>query len=131
MDTYWKTLGAVFISAILYILLEQRGKDYALLLTLAACLMVSVTAAKMLSPVIGFLGELETLGNLSNDALKTLIKIFGIGIAGELAAAVCQDAGNASLGKGLQFLTGAAIFYLSIPVFSSLVELIQELLREV
>ena len=131
MDVFWKTLGAVFVSAILYLMLEHRGKDYALLLTLAACVMVFVTAAKFLSPVLSFLGELEKLGNLSNDALKTLIKIFGIGIAGELACSVCQDAGNASLGKSLQFLTSAAIFYLSIPVFSSLTELIQEILREV
>ena len=131
MEAFWKTLGAVFVSALLYLMLEHRSRDYALLLTLAACVLVFVTAARFLSPVLTFLGELETLGNLSSDALKTLIKIFGIGIAGELASSVCQDAGNASLGKSLQFLTGAAIFYLSIPVFSALIQLIQEILRQV
>ena len=131
MEAFWKTLAAVLVSAILYIMLEHRGRDYALLLTLAACVMVFAAGARFLSPVIGFLGELEALGNLSNDALKTLIKIFGIGMAGELASSVCQDAGNASLGKSLQFLTSAAIFYLSIPVFSALTELIQEILRQV
>ena len=131
MEAFWKTLGAVFVSALLYLMLEHRSRDYALLLTLAACVLVFVTAARFLSPVLTFLGELETLGNLSSDALKTLIKIFGIGIAGELASSVCQDAGNASLGKSLQFLTGAAIFYLSIPVFSALIQLIQEILHQV
>ena len=131
MEAFWKTLGAVFVSALLYLMLEHRSRDYALLLTLAACVLVFVTAARFLSPVLTFLGELETLGNLSSDALKTLIKIFGIGIAGELASSVCQDAGNASLGKSLQFLTSAAIFYLSIPVFSALIQLIQEILRQV
>ena len=130
MDVFWKTLGSVLVSAILYLMLEHKSKDYALLLTLAGCVMVFAAGARFLSPVIGFLGELEALGNLSNDALKTLIKIFGIGIAGELAAAVCQDAGNASLGKSLQSLTGAAIFYLSIPVYSTLTELLREILRE-
>ena len=93
MEIFWKTLGAVLIGAILTILLEKQSRDFSLLLTLAASAMVALAAGKLLSPVLRFLGQLEALGNLSNEALLVLIKIFGMGIAGELAASVCTDAG--------------------------------------
>ena len=131
MEIFWKTLGAVLISAILTILLEKQSRDFSLLLTLAASAMVALAAGKLLSPVLRFLGQLEALGNLSNEALLVLIKIFGMGIAGELAASVCNDAGNASLGKSLSFLTNAGMIYLSLPIFSSLTDIIVQILGEV
>ena len=131
MEAFWKTLAAALLSALLTLLLDHQRRDFSMMSTLAASAMVFLTAARLLSPVIRFLGQLEQLGGLSNDTLLVLIKCFGMGIAGEIACSVCSDAGNASLGKGLQFLTNAAILYLSIPVFSALMDCVVQILREV
>lgn len=131
MDVFWKTVGAALVSTILILALERQNRDYSILVTVAASAMVTIAAARLLEPVISFLGELESLGNLSSDLLLTLIKVFGIGMTGEIAASVCNDAGNSSLGKGLRFLSNAAILYLSIPVFSSLTDLFFQILGDV
>lgn len=131
MDVFWKTVGAALVSTILILALDRQNRDYSILVTVAASAMVTIAAAKLLEPVISFLGELESLGNLSSDLLLTLIKVFGIGMTGEIAASVCNDAGNSSLGKGLRFLSNAAILYLSIPVFSSLTDLFLQILGDV
>lgn len=131
MDLFWKTLGAALISTILVLVLERQNRDFSLLVTLAASIMIAIAAGKLLEPVIDFLGELEDLGNLSGDMLLCLIKVFGIGMTGEIASSVCSDAGNSSLGKGLRFLTNAAILYLSIPIFSSLTDLFLQILGDV
>lgn len=131
MELFWKTVGATLISAILTLVLERQNRDYSILLTVAASAMVSIAAAKLLEPVLDFLGQLEAMGGLSSDLLLSLIKVFGIGMTGEIAASVCNDAGNSSLGKGLHFLTNAAILYLSVPVFSSLTELFLQILGDV
>lgn len=131
MDVFWKTVGAALVSTILILALERQNRDYSILVTIAASAMVTIAAARLLEPVISFLGELESLGNLSSDLLLTLIKVFGIGMTGEIAASVCNDAGNSSLGKGLRFLSNAAILYLSIPVFSSLTDLFLQILGDV
>lgn len=131
MELFWKTVGATLISAILILVLERQNRDYSILLTVAASAMVSIAAAKLLEPVLDFLGQLEALGGLSSDLLLSLIKVFGIGMTGEIAASVCNDAGNTSLGKGLHFLANAAILYLSVPVFSSLMELFLQILGDV
>ena len=131
MELFWKTVGATLISAILTLVLERQNRDYSILLTVAASAMVSIAAAKLLEPVLDFLGQLEALGGLSSDLLLLLIKVFGIGMTGEIAASVCNDAGNTSLGKGLHFLANSAILYLSVPVFSSLTELFLQILGDV
>lgn len=131
MEAFWKTVGAVLLSAILTLVLERQNKDFSLLITLAASAMVTVAASRLLEPVLDFLGQLEALGGLSSDLLLSLIKIFGIGMTGEIAASVCTDAGNSSLGKGLRFLANAAMLYLSIPVYTALTDLFLQILGEV
>lgn len=131
MDLFWKTLGAAFISTILVLVLERQSRDFSLLVTLAAAMMITIAGVRLLEPVVDFLGELEALGDLSGDMLLSLMKVFGIGMTGELAASVCSDAGNSSLGKGIRFLTNSAILYLSIPVFTSLTDLFLQLLGDV
>ena len=43
---------------------------------------------------------------------------------------ICTDAGNASLTKAIQLLGGAVILYLSVPMFSALMDLIQKIVGE-
>ena len=71
------------------------------------------------------------MADLQQGMLYALLKVFGIGMSGEIAASVCADAGNTSLVKGIRFLSNAAILYLSIPIFSSLMDLIRQILSEV
>ena len=59
MELFWKTVGATLISAILTLVLERQNRDYSILLTVAASAMVSIAAAKLLEPVLDFLGQLE------------------------------------------------------------------------
>lgn len=131
MYLFWKTVGAALISAILTSLLERQNRDYSIMLTVAASAMVSIAAAKLMEPVLSYLGQLEALGNLSSDLLLSLIKVFGIGMTGEIAASVCNDAGNTSLGKGLRFLANAAILYVSVPIYASLTDLFLQILGDV
>ena len=130
MGLFWKAAGAVLIAVVLGLSLGKQEKDFAVLLTLAVCCMVMAIAVSYLEPVLDFLRELEALGDLQGDMLGVLLKAVGIGLVAEFAGMVCTDAGNGSLGKQLQMLGSAAILYLSIPIFSALLSLIQEILGE-
>lgn len=131
MDVFWKALGVSLVSVILTLALERQSKDFSLLLTLAVCGLTAIAAVTFLRPVLDYLGELCSMADLQQGMLYALMKAFGIGMAGEIAAAVCSDAGNSSLGRGIHFLSNAAILYLSIPIFSSLMDLLVQILREV
>jgi stage III sporulation protein AD len=67
---------------------------------------------------------------LNTDLLAVILKTVGIGLIGELAGLICSDAGNAALEKSIQILTTAVILWLSIPLFESLLDLVQAILGE-
>ena len=131
MGYFWKATAAVLIAVILSLALEKQGKDFSVILTLAVCGMAASAAFLYLEPVLDFLWELEAMADLREDMLGTLLKAVGIGLVAELASVICSDGGNASLGKQMQLLGSAVILYISLPVFRSLLQLIQRILGEV
>ena len=92
--------------------------------------MVLVIAFTYLDPVLKFLQELERLADLETEMLLTLLKVVGIALLGEMSALICNDAGNSSLGKTLQILGSAVILWIAIPIFRSLINLLQRILGE-
>lgn len=129
MTAFLQACAAVLLAVIL-ILAQGKNKEMGTLLSLGACCMVALIALSYLRPVIDFLGSLETLGGLDGTMVETLLKIAGIGMVSEIACLVCNDAGNSSLGKAVQLLGTAVILWLSVPLLTALVELLQTILGE-
>ena len=113
------------------LMLNKQGKDMGTVLSIAVCCMVAMIAISYLQPVVEFLQKLETLGGLDESMVGILLKAVGIGFVAEIAGLICSDAGNSSLGKSIQILGSAVILWLSIPLFNSLIELVQEILGEI
>ena len=118
------------VASVLGLTLSKQNKEITLLLTVCVCCMTAMTAVTFLKPVMDLVHQLQALGNLNSGMVQILFKVVGIGFVSEIAAMICKDAGNASMGKALQMLSGAVILWLSIPVFQSLLELIQQILGD-
>ena len=131
MDDFLKVIGGVRIALVLWLCLQKQEKDIALLLTLTVCLLVACIALKAMSPVLDFLRQLEAMGQLQDGILGILLKAVGIGMVSELAAMVCADAGNGSLEKTVRLLGTVTMLTVSLPIFQTLLTLIQELLGTV
>ena len=130
MDAFWKAAGLVLLTTILGITIGKTEKDFALLLIIMACCITARVTASYLEPVLDLLWELQSLGNLQDGLVKTMVKAVGITVVAELAGMICYDAGNQALGKALQFTATAAVLYLSLPAFNALLTLMQEILGE-
>lgn len=128
MDLFWKALAGVLLTAVLTLALSKQEKDISLLLKMGVCAMVAIIAVSYFDPVLTFLRQLEELGDLQGDMLGILLKAVGIGMVAEIAGMICADSGNASLGKILQLLSSGVILWLSLPIFSALLEMIQQIL---
>ena len=128
MELFWKALGAVLIAAVLGLVL---GKDMALLLSLAVCSMGLAVAVHYLQPVVAFLQQIQSFSSVGDHILTVLLKVLGIGMIGEIVSMVCSDAGMASFGKMLKILSCAGILWVSLPLFQSVLSLLQQILGEV
>ena len=130
MDAFLQCCGAVLVAVVLILSLGGKGKDMAAVLALFVCCLTLLAAVRYLEPVVEFLNILVQTGNLDKSLVSVLLKAVGIGIVSEIAALICADSGNGSLGKALQILGTAVILWLSIPLFTMVLELIQTLLGE-
>ena len=126
-----KAAAGALIAAMLSLILQRQGKEYALVLILAVSTMGACLALAYMKPVIVFLEHLGDLGNLDGEILKILLKSVGVGLISEIACTICSDSGNASLGKMLQFISAAVILWLSLPIMEQVMDLIAEVLEGV
>lgn len=118
------------LSLVLILMVGKQERDVAVMLSIAVCCMIAVTALTTLAPVLDFLRRLEAVGNFGTFGLESLLKMVGIGLVSELVATLCQDAGNSSLGKQVQLLAGVVILKLSLPLLERLLGLIEKMLGD-
>lgn len=130
MENLWKVTMLILLSLILTSVIGKQEKDLALVLSMIVCCMGAMTIVSYLEPVLDLLRELEDLARLQDGFLGILLKAAGIALVTELAGVVCSDGGNGSLGKTLQIIGSSAVLYLSVPIFRSLLRLIQEILGQ-
>ena len=131
MSIFVKASALALIVSVLYQMVSGRNKEIGMLLLVLGSCVILITAVSYIEPVFAFIRKLQTLGKLNNEMLEILLKSVGIGLLAEISVLVCNDMGNASMGKTLQILATAAILWLSLPMFNSLLDLIGNLLGEV
>ena len=131
MDVFIKVAAGVLIAVVLGLTLAKQGKDISVLLTLAVCCMVVTAAVTYLTPVVDFFERLQSIGQLDSGMVTILLKAVGIGLLAEVTGLVCTDAGNAALGKALQIFAAAVILWMSIPLLTGLLDLVEEILGEI
>lgn len=130
MELFFQGAAAVLIGSVFGLTLSKYGKEFSVMLCIALCAMVILLAISFLEPILDLVCQLRDMGNLNSQMVQILFKVVGIGLVSEICALVCSDAGNASLGKALQMLGTVVTLWLSIPVFRSLLDLVQEILGD-
>ena len=128
MDDFWKTTAFVLLTVILSLSLDKTERDISAVMGIVALCVAACAAVTILNPVLNYLVELQRLFHLPDDLISILLKAVGIALVAELSASICADAGNASLGKMLQILGGAAVLTLSVPMFRTLMTIIKEMI---
>ena len=131
MAGFLQAAAAVLLAVVLCLVLGKQGKETAVLLSMAVCCMVCLMALQYLEPVIDLMRQLQSQTGIAPEYLTVLLKTVGNGMIGEIAAIICADAGNTSLGKAVKMLSSVVILWLAVPLFESLMELIASVLEEV
>ena len=127
MSEFLKIVSLVLLTVVLGLSVGKTEKDISAVLGMVSLCIAACAAVTVLEPVLDYLVELRRGFNLPDELVSTLLKAVGIALTAELSAAVCTDAGSASLGKILQILGGAVVLSLSIPMFRTLMTIIKEM----
>ena len=120
-------IKVVFIGlvAVFAILLLRVGKpEYAMAVSLAACVLILLFAGGTLTTVIGDLKKLFSYVTLPEGYLKILFKILGVAYLAEFGSALCKDAGQSAVSGQIELVGKLVILGISMPVVSALFETI-------
>ena len=128
MDIFIKCIAAVLLVLILHLVLSKGGKDFSVLLSVAACCIILIFVVSSIESVFDFVSQLQNLAQLDFDILGVVLKSVGIGILTEIVCAFCADSGNSALGKTLHIVAAFVIIFISIPLFEALIGLVEEIL---
>lgn len=131
MEQFIQAVALVLVAVIVTLVVGRHSRDISLVLSLAVCVLVLLAGAAFLEPIIEFLQEIQTLGNIDREFLAILLKAAGIGLLAELAGLICADAGENAMGKAVQMLANAAILWISMPLLRKLLALLEEVLGQI
>ena len=131
MELFLKVTAGILLSLVFIVVIAKGGKDYAVAIVVVACCLIAMAAFTFLEPVLDFARELRDISDLDHEMFTVVLKAVGISLLTEITINICTDSGNAALGKLMQIFSGIVILWLSLPLFSALLNLVKDILVEV
>lgn len=119
-----KIIGIALISLIIIILLKQYKPEFAIYISLLTGVLILILVMDKLAGVINLIQSISSKASINNNFLILLIKITGIAFLSEFAVSICKDSGESAIASKIELGTKIIIISMSIPIISSLLELI-------
>ena len=128
MDEIIKIIGIGLIALVIVVILKQYRPEYTIYVSIIAGVLILFLAMEKLSGIISLLQSISDKTYINKQFLGILLKITGIAIITEFAVSICTDAGEKAIASKIEIGSKIIIIAMSIPIVSSLLELIIEIL---
>ncbi len=123
-----KIIGIALIALVIIILLKQYKPEFAIYISMLTGVLILVFVIDDLSGIINLVQSLASKASINTSFITLLIKITGIAFLSEFAVSICKDAGEAAIASKLEIGAKIIITAMSIPIISSLLEIILKIL---
>ena len=128
MEEIIKIVGIGLIALVIVIILKQYRPEYTIYVSIFAGVLILTLTMGKISGIINLLKSISDKTYINKQFLGILLKITGIAIITEFAVSICIDAGEKAIASKIEIGSKVIIIALSIPIISSLLELIVEIL---
>lgn len=123
-----KIIGVGLIALIIIIILKQYRPEFVIYVSLIAGALILLMVIDKIGNIVNLLTTLSNKTAINNEFLILLIKITGIAFLTEFAVSICKDSGEAAIASKVDLGGKVLIISMSIPIISSLLETILEVL---
>ncbi|MCC8069362.1 MAG: stage III sporulation AC/AD family protein [Ruminococcus sp.] len=120
--------GLVVCVVILNKLLENYSKEYIILISIGASILILIYLSSYITSVLDFLNQLLTTLGDNNDIYTLLLKSLGICIVTNFAIDICKDANQNALSSVVLIVGKVSMLLLSIPLLQELFNVITNLI---
>ena len=128
MEEIIKIIGIGLVALVIIIILKQYKPEYAIYVSIIAGILILFFAIEKLTGIIELLQSISNKTYINQQFLGILLKITGIAFLAEFAVSVCKDAGEGAIASKIEIGSKIIIIAMSIPIISSLLEIILKIL---
>ena len=128
MSELLKIISIALVTVLAHILIKQTKPEIAILVAIVGSIILIISSINLLSSVINSFYEIFKKTGIETTILTPLIKVIAIGYIAEFGANICVDAGVSSIGNKILFCAKIIILIIIMPMLTSTVNLIMELL---
>ena len=128
MEEIIKIIGIGLTALVIIIILKQYKPEYAIYASIIAGIIILFFAMDKISGIVNLLQSISDKTYINKTFLSILLKITGIAFITEFAVSICSDAGEKAIASKIEIGSKVIIVTLSIPIITSLLELIIEIL---
>lgn len=123
-----KIIGIALIALIIIIMLKQYRPEYAIFISLLTGALILLLVMDRLTGIINLIQSIQNKFSINTQFIALLIKITGIAFLSEFAVSICKDSGEAAIASKIELGSKIIIISMSIPIISSLLEIILKIL---
>ena len=123
-----KVIGIGLISLVIIVILKQYKPEYAIYVSMAAGVLILMFSVEKITNIINLLQNYASKTYINQKFLEILLKITGIAFITEFAVSICYDAGEKAIASKIEIGSKVIIISMSIPIITSLLELVMEIL---
>ncbi len=116
------------VSTILVVILKEHKKEYAILLSIVAGVMLLLLTLSKIEPIISLIQKLSLNIPIDNSYILLILKVIGISYLIEFGKDICIDAGESSIANKIEIAGKVIIVGISIPAITAVLEIITEVI---
>ena len=123
-----KITSIALIALIIIILLKQYKPEFAIYISILTGILIIFLVMDKFTGIIELIKTISNKSNINNQFIEILLKITGIALLSEFAVSICKDSGETAIASKIEIGTKVIVISMSIPIISSLLEIILKIL---
>ncbi len=120
--------GISLISVCICVVLKKYNPEFSLIISLISCVLILALVFSNFQPILNSIKNCVNSFNLNNVYVTTILKALGICYITQIASETCKDCGFSSISSKVELAGKISIVLLSIPMFESLIKILQKLI---
>ena len=125
----FKVIGVALITIIATLLVKQIKAEFSIIIALVGGLLILFMIVDGISDVVAYFSEIVVRTNINSEMFSIVLKIVGVGYLTEFASHLCIDSGMSALADKLSLSGKIIILVMSLPIITSLLDIITEILK--
>ena len=111
------------------LLLKERNREIAVILSIVGAAMLFLTAAGELTRVINSVMGLSSVSSSAMKYSKLMIKVLGITLITQIVCDICRDNGENAIASMTAAVSKIIVVSLIVPLFETVIEIVGGLIK--